>query len=204
MSDYYNSPLNWENLKVGTCFGEKSLGDVVYIKEIKETKYDNEYYIIDSYDNSDIEDNLRDGNPLVHRNRKISYDGWLMIGYADWEYKEIKPSEFNKYVIKSYIRKHMETHPYEEDIFGLFQNIPNPLKNTTTIGFNLKQESNCELTIFNIKGEIVKTLFRNNTKSGEFNWNGKNEKGNEVFSGIYFYKLSTENETFIKKMILTK
>ena len=87
--------------------------------------------------------------------------------------------------------------------YSLF-NYPNPLSNSTSIRFNLPEETNCELTIYNIKGEIVRTFLKNNVKNGEFTWNGKDETGNDVQSGIYFYKLNTGDDTFIKKMILTK
>jgi|GEM_PF-5102757 len=97
-------------------------------------------------------------------------------------------------------------NPDDQDFenYGLFQNYPNPLSNSTSISFNLPEVTNCELTIYNIKGEIVKTFSGNNIKSGEFNWNGKDENGNDVFSGIYLYKLEAGDNTYIKKMILTK
>ena len=88
-------------------------------------------------------------------------------------------------------------------IYSLF-NYPNPLSNSTSIRFNLPEATNCELTIFNIKGKIVRTYLKNNVMNGEFIWNGKDENGNNVSSGIYFYKLNTGDETYIRKMILTK
>ncbi len=97
-------------------------------------------------------------------------------------------------------------NPYNPDHnnYGLFQNYPNPLSNSTSISFNLLEETNCELTIYNIKGEIVRAFSKNNVKTGEFKWDGKDKNGNNVQSGIYFYKLNTGDDTYIKKMILTK
>ena len=110
MSDYYESPLNWENIKVGPvnrAFAEKGNGDIVFIKKKIENAAGDEFVVVDVYDNYDVE---------LKFNRKHSYDGWLMIGYADWDEKEIDPSEFSKYVIKAYCRKHMDNTPYAEDL----------------------------------------------------------------------------------------
>ena len=97
-------------------------------------------------------------------------------------------------------------NPDDQDFenYGLFQNYPNPLSNSTSISFNLPEVANCELTIYNIKGEMVRTFSGKNVKTGEFNWDGKDENGNDVFSGIYLYKLEAGDKTYIKKMILTK
>ena len=112
MSDnsYYDSPLNWENIQLGIvnkAYAEKGNGDVVHIKKKIENSQGDEFVVVDVYDNYDVE---------LSKNRKHSYDGWLMIGYADWEHKEINPSEFSKYVIKAYCRKHMDHAPYGEDL----------------------------------------------------------------------------------------
>ncbi len=94
-------------------------------------------------------------------------------------------------------------NPYEGR-YGLFQNVPNPLNNTTKIGFSLKEVANCELTIYNTKGQVVKRFVKNNTEFGDFIWNGKDETGRNVKTGIYFYKLNAGDESFIKKMILAR
>lgn len=118
MSDdkYYDSQLNWENLKEGTCFVETEFGDVIYIKKKTESKSGNEIVVVDKYDNDDVKDNLKAGMPLVMRNRKISYDGWLVMGYADWEYRKIDPALFNRMVMKALIRKHIDDTPSGDDI----------------------------------------------------------------------------------------
>ena len=81
----------------------------------------------------------------------------------------------------------------------LYQNYPNPFKNFTSISFALQHPSFVKLQIFNIKGELIKTLLESQKFSGRYfiDWNAK-----DVDSGIYFYKLSTEDKTFIKKMVI--
>ena len=85
-------------------------------------------------------------------------------------------------------------------------NYPNPFNPTTTISFSLPNEQKIELTIYNIKGQKVKTLMDCYTSPGEFEliWNGKDDNGKRVCSGVYFYKLRTQNNEIIRKMLLLK
>ncbi len=96
------------------------------------------------------------------------------------------------------------TIPYE---FGLFQNYPNPFNPNTNIRFTLKNDSFCKLTIFNIKGEKVYTLFDGlASKNQIYNcvWNGKDENAKNVGNGIYFYRIETDNFISTKKMLMIK
>jgi len=94
-------------------------------------------------------------------------------------------------------------------------NFPNPFNNSTTISFSLNTENteNTEISIFNIKGQKVKTLECINHVDAEatrslhsITWNGDDNSGKAVSSGIYFYKLETGDGKFTstKKMILMK
>jgi hypothetical protein len=90
--------------------------------------------------------------------------------------------------------------------FNLSQNYPNPFNPTTEIRFALPTKSIVNLEIFNVLGQKVITLV-----SGEMNagyqsivWNGADESGAGVSSGIYFYKLNAGGKTFTKKMMMLK
>ena len=92
----------------------------------------------------------------------------------------------------------------------LYQNYPNPFNPQTTISFNLTEED-AELVIYNLKGQKIKTFLINHLSNQPVNqviWNGTDEKGNTVPSGIYFYKLISDGNsgryTSTKKMILLK
>jgi len=91
---------------------------------------------------------------------------------------------------------------------SLHQNYPNPFNPSTTISFELNTENteNTELIIYNIKGQKVKQLVRGQLSVGQhsFIWNGTDDKGKHVSSGIYLYKLRSGNYTSTKKMILMK
>ena len=89
---------------------------------------------------------------------------------------------------------------------ALYQNIPNPFNPETNIKFYLDESGYTSLEIYNIKGQLVKTLVSNDLPAGEhsFIWNGKDEKGSQVASGIYLYNLKTKDVIQKKKAILLK
>jgi hypothetical protein len=93
--------------------------------------------------------------------------------------------------------------------YGLAQNFPNPFNPTTKIAFKLTEANaeNAKLIIYNSKGQIVKTfdeLTTNASELGSVTWNGDDENGNAVSSGIYMYKLKTVSKEYNKKMIMMK
>jgi hypothetical protein len=94
--------------------------------------------------------------------------------------------------------------------FRLHQNYPNPFNPNTTISYQLPCESEVELSIFNILGQKIKTLVngKRTTDTYKVVWDGTNEIGQTVASGIYLYKLSakSKNRRFVetKKMLLLR
>lgn len=88
----------------------------------------------------------------------------------------------------------------------LSQNYPNPFNPSTTINFTMNKTAKANLSIYNVKGQLVKTLVNETKDFGTHNivWNGTDSNGNTVPSGIYFYRLSTENHVETKKMMLMK
>jgi len=62
------------------------------------------------------------------------------------------------------------------------------------------------LKIYNIRGQLVKTLLDEEKQPGDYSviWDGKNDNGEEVASGVYFYQLVTENNRVTKKMVLLR
>ena len=91
-------------------------------------------------------------------------------------------------------------------ITQLHQNHPNPFNPTTTISFDLVNAGKVTLNVYNIKGGLIRTLASGNYPVGlsSIVWDGKNKNNKFVSSGIYFYKLNTENYEETKKMILLK
>ncbi len=90
--------------------------------------------------------------------------------------------------------------------FDLKQNYPNPFNPTTTIEFSLPENSRTLLQIFDLNGRLVSTLQNGNLKAGTYRiqWNGTNEAGQPVASGIYMCRLQAKNRVLIRKMTLLK
>jgi FlgD Ig-like domain len=88
----------------------------------------------------------------------------------------------------------------------LSQNYPNPFNPTTTVAYNLTQAGNVELEVYNVKGQLVKTLVNEYKAVGDHSitWNGTDENNKQVSSGMYFYKLNTADYSCAKKMIMIK
>ncbi len=81
----------------------------------------------------------------------------------------------------------------------IVKNYPNPFNNITSISYALQHPSFVKLQIYNIKGQLVGTLINEHKPAGyhTVEWNAK-----DMSSGIYLYKLTTQDKTFIKKMII--
>jgi flagellar hook assembly protein FlgD len=88
----------------------------------------------------------------------------------------------------------------------LRQNYPNPFNPTTTLSFNMHKAGNAKLSVYNVKGQLVKTLLNSTIAAGSnsVDWNGDDNSGKSVTSGIYFYKLTANGKTETKKMMLMK
>jgi hypothetical protein len=103
----------------------------------------------------------------------------------------------------------LPTNSLNDNIFSpiTINNFPNPFNPSTTIEFSIQNDSKIELSIFNIKGQKVKTLINNQMQNGKHSiiWNGDDDNGNSVSSGIYYYKLNLNGKTEeIKKCLLLK
>jgi hypothetical protein len=90
--------------------------------------------------------------------------------------------------------------------YDLEQNYPNPFNGYTTFKYVLPKESSVSFIIYDILGRRVKTLQNQKLSAGTFNisWDGKDENGKEVVSGIYFANFVSDNFISTKKMIMLK
>jgi len=98
------------------------------------------------------------------------------------------------------------TDPVSPAVTVLTGNHPNPFNPTTTISFSLKEKAPMTLEIYNILGQKVKTLVSDVMDKGTHNvvWNGKDNSGRNVASGVYFYRMKSGSYTSTKKMIMMK
>jgi hypothetical protein len=90
--------------------------------------------------------------------------------------------------------------------FSLEQNYPNPFNPSTTIEVKTGIAAKAELVIFNVAGQKVRTLFSGTISSGtsQFVWNGRNDAGAQLGSGVYFYQLRMNGKSETRSMLLVK
>jgi hypothetical protein len=91
--------------------------------------------------------------------------------------------------------------------FELVQNYPNPFNPTTTIGFTVPQKARVELAIYNTLGQKIRILVNETMTAGthKATWDGRDDFGQPVTSGIYYYKLTAGDKyTDVRKMIFLK
>jgi len=90
--------------------------------------------------------------------------------------------------------------------FSLSQNFPNPFNSTTTIQYSIPVSSEVTITFFNLIGEEVKTIKYHNQEAGQYlvTWDGKDNRGNSVSTGIYFYHMKAGEFIQTRKMLIIK
>ena len=99
---------------------------------------------------------------------------------------------------------------FEEKIiptnFKLLQNYPNPFNPSTSIIYDLKEVSDVKVSIYNMLGQKIITLVDNKEQAGSKSviWDGQNESGMAVPSGVYVYEIRANSYVQSKKMILMK
>jgi len=86
------------------------------------------------------------------------------------------------------------------------QNYPNPFNPATTISFNLPKSSKVTLKIYNLLGQEVRTLADHVMEAGShsISWDGKDNSGDPVSSGVYFYRLNAGESKVVRKMIFMR
>ena len=91
-------------------------------------------------------------------------------------------------------------------VFALHQNYPNPFNPTTSIEYDLPNDSYTVVTVFDVMGKHVKTLVEKNQSAGfkTIRWDAKNDEGESVAAGMYIYQIKSGVNIASKKMILLR
>lgn len=117
---------------------------------------------------------------------------------------DVEISKFGKYIVGTISTGN--GGPSVPTAYDLRQNVPNPFNAETMISFSLPENSRVKVEIYNILGQKVNLLADQEFSAGTHSlfWNGRNNAGNDVSTGIYFYRLQTEKFTQTRRMLLLK
>ena len=90
--------------------------------------------------------------------------------------------------------------------FTLYQNYPNPFNPSTTIKYNLNDNSYVNVVIYNVAGELVKTLFNGPQNKGNNSliWNAKNNENESVSGGLYIYSVNVVITNLVYRLVVVK
>jgi len=147
-----------------------------------------------------------------------SYNGQLDSSYAAGDHIDkvigFQAYSFNYYKIlprdSSDIIGHtgvgIQTGEKVVENFRLDQNYPNPFNRETNIRFSIPKTGNVTLTIYNLLGAKIRTLYSGKMNAGTYNlrWDGLDNAGNLIATGVYFYQLQNKDNTITKKMLFLK
>ncbi len=195
----------YNNYDYGTDILQLTNGSFLAIGNSKKDNYNNDIIIIniDSLGTTKWNHIIDLGkNEWVNNLIRINENRYMLIGYTNSNNNycddifviifEINPTNVEG---ESYIPKDF-----------LYNNYPNPFNPSTTINYSIAEASEVMLQIYNVSGQIIKELVNDHKNSGFYSilWDGKNDSGDFVSSGVYFCLLTAGKKNFINKLALIK
>ena len=121
-------------------------------------------------------------------------------------FDEMSPTLAEANVTGTGVADNGDTSFQQPQQFVFNQNYPNPFNPVTSIHYSLPNSAKVELAVFNLQGQRVKTLISGIQSTGNYEivWDGTNENGMLVTSGIYLYQMKAGNQRKVKKMSLVR
>ncbi len=169
------------------------------VTDVDTMKYNGMHQLIESVDlnlqyadkNKDDYTYTGDGDLFEDINSSWHDGLWELESKSTWEYSSLATA--------------IETDALPTD-FTLMQNYPNPFNPTTTIRYALSRPQQVRLEIHNVLGQVVRVLENEYENAGlyESTWDGTDSGGQEVASGIYFYRLAADDFSQTRKMMLLR
>jgi len=132
------------------------------------------------------------------------------IVYFAFGYEAIDNSDDRNLVMNNIVTWFGITSTEDEQILPdeicTLNNYPNPFSSQTTLSYNLpnRKYENAKISIYNIKGQLVKEFKNLKLENGSILWNGRDKNNKPLASGLYFYRLHILHNSLTKKMILTR
>ncbi|MDZ7292991.1 MAG: T9SS type A sorting domain-containing protein [candidate division KSB1 bacterium] len=133
----------------------------------------------------------------------INIEGYIFAGTPEGGYRSTDNGQrWTLITFSTSVQAH-ERIPLE---FGLHQNYPNPFNPSTTITYELPQAVEVKLVIFDLMGRHVRTLVNQRQPAGRYTitWDGRNEQGEALASGVYLYQLRAGNFVQTRRMALVR
>jgi len=117
--------------------------------------------------------------------------------------KDNNGNEWN-FVVNVQLDSNIESIP--KTVNALYENFPNPFNPITTINYSLKKEGLAKLVIYNSLGQEIRTLVNDHQKAGihTVQWDGRNNNGQQVSSGLYLYQLKVGSFIKTQRMMLVE
>ncbi|MCI0451443.1 MAG: T9SS type A sorting domain-containing protein, partial [Candidatus Latescibacteria bacterium] len=142
-------------------------------------------------------------------NSRVMISGYSFIYIRDDEEDGVLDRSKHLFDILTYLQNDPDqpTDAKPVAVNNLEQNYPNPFNPQTTIAFSIKDRARVKIDVYNVAGELVKTLLDETRAAGSYTdvrWDGTNGANQPVSSGVYFYKLVSNNFSQTKKMVLLK
>jgi len=144
--------------------------------------------------------------PMIHDNDGNGWEGQLVLSRSNDDMAHQTCEVWSS----TWIGTQSSVLNSEEEIvsneFALHQNYPNPFNPETKIQFDVAEKSHVSVEIFNLVGQKVATLANSTMEVGKYTitWNGMNDKGAPLPSGMYFYEMNSSSYHAIKKLVLVK
>ena len=162
---------------------------------------DNEPYNSDTFYINDVDSFLVAWGDTIHLGETISG----IQGVFTWSFgsHKIELRDANDWGVVSGINPDYKTVPLS---YKLNQNYPNPFNPETRIYFEIPKSHDVKIVIYNVLGQMVRTLSDETFKAGSHivNWNGRDDNGSLVSTGVYFYRIKAGDFIASKKMLMMK
>ncbi|MBN1398422.1 MAG: T9SS type A sorting domain-containing protein [Bacteroidetes bacterium] len=133
---------------------------------------------------------------------------WWPAEYQQWKMQEEAENDtINKWLHYGFnYAVGVNEHPYIPGEFKLEQNYPNPFNAVTIIKYNVGTHSCVSVKVYDILGREIVTLVNEVKNAGAYTveWNGRSSAGQQIGSGVYFYRLKVNNVVLTKKLVLLK
>ena len=139
------------------------------------------------------------GLSLVFRSKGEIESSFIEITDA-----EVRDGGFGINSVPTPVSVRIETRP---EVYALADNYPNPFNPETTLKYQLPESADVTLEIYNMLGQVVRTLVNEQQSAGRYSiqWDARNDNGHSLSSGIYFYRIQAGGEfASVKKMLLVK